>query len=185
MKGRLEGIYKNGYEGIKESDEEIEEIPTFDPSVDEGPTFEPASPFDDDKDETNEYLYLEGIPREYEKKYFEEECIEERIFFDIGTKDGEKLPGYDKDRIILALEDAAARNTEIEHVNVYREISTKNGIYRAYPHPETAIEYQTKTIEATIKLVEKHNNILKYQRNNFGDYERVFLDQSKEYEIRK
>ena len=69
MKGRLEGIYKNGYEGIKESDEEIEEIPTFDPSVDEGPTFEPASPFDDDKDETNEYLYLEGIPREYEKKY--------------------------------------------------------------------------------------------------------------------
>lgn len=181
MKGRLERIYKNNYEGIDESNEEIEKRPTFDPSVDEGSTFEPESPFDD-KDETNEYLYLEGIPREYEKKYFEEKCIEERIVYDIETKDGEKLPGYDKDRILLALENAAARNTEIEHVNVYREISTKDGIYRAEPLPERAIDYQTKTIEATIKLVKNQDNILKYQRNNFGDYERVFLDQSIENE---
>ena len=180
MKRGLEGIYKNNHEGIYESDEKIEERQTFDPSVDEGPKFEPASPFDDDKDEVNEYLNLEQIQRKDEERLFKEECIEERIVFDIKTTDGETIPGYDEDRIILALKDAAARNTEIEHVNVYREISTKDGIYRAYPLPETEIEYQTKTIEATIKLVEKQDNILKYQRNNFGDYERVFLDQSKE-----
>lgn len=145
---------------------------------------DPEPYFDDNKDEVNEYLNLEQIQREDEERLFKEECIEERIVYDIETTDGEKMPGYDKDRIILALEDAAARGAEIEHVNVYREASTRYGTYRAYPLSETAIEYQTKTIEATIKLVENQDNILKYQRNNFGDYERVFLDQSKEKERR-
>lgn len=171
---------KRNFEGIKESDEEIEERPTFDNSVDEGPTFEPASPFDDDEDEVNEYLNLEIIQRKDEYRLFKEECIEERIVYDIETTDGEKMPGYDKDRIILALEDAAARGAEVKHVKLYRKISTKDGIYRAEPLPERAIDYQTKTIEATIKLLESEDNILKYQRNNFGDYERIYLDQNKE-----